>query len=120
LALAEREIERRIVDGTLTIEVGSELERCDVRVSGELDAGNVAALERELDRLLFLSGDLRTVVLDLEDLEFIDAAGLNCLLKASKRSRGFRDRLELLRPSPQVERILALTGIRKALSIIDE
>ena len=74
------------------------------------------ALERELSRLL--ASRLHTVVLDLHDLEFIDAAGLRCLVTAARRSRADGDRLRILGPQEQVARIFDMTGTRRVLPLI--
>ncbi len=104
---------RTITDGPLTIEVGPRLEMCLVRVVGELDAGNVAALTAELYRLF--AGDLQSVVLDLEALEFIDSAGLKCLLVHAQANPG---RLRIISVNDHVDRMLRLTGIRETLPFI--
>ena len=106
-----------IAEGSLTIEVGPELETCLVCLAGELDLAGAPALERELERLL--SGELQTVILDLEALEFIDSLGLQCLLRAARSSRANGDRLRVLRPTTgQVARVLELTGVGDVLPVI--
>jgi anti-sigma B factor antagonist len=112
----ERETERRIVDGSLTIEVGPEAETCLVRVAGELDIAAASALEDELNRLL--SSDLKGVILDLGDLRFIDSTGLQCLLLVTRRSRADGDRLRMRGTKGEVDSILRFTGIREVLPMI--
>jgi anti-sigma B factor antagonist len=117
LSLATPQPRRRlIVGGPLTIEVGPELETCLVRLWGELDMAGAPALERELLRLLV--SRLHTVVLDLHDLEFIDAAGLRCLVTAARRSAANGDQLRILGPQEQVARIFGMTGTDHLLPLI--
>jgi anti-sigma B factor antagonist len=117
VALAEPSRRQRVIAaGPLTIEVGPQLETCLVRVEGELDLAGVPMLERELEELL--SSDLQSVILDLEELEFIDSLGLRCLLEAARGSRANGDRLRMLRPTGQVARILKLTGVGEVLPLI--
>jgi anti-sigma B factor antagonist len=113
---AEREPQRRIVEGGLTIEVGPEVETCLVHVAGELDLATASALESELHRLL--SSDLTRVVLDLGDLLFIDSTGLQCLLQATRHSRADGDRLRMLGPNAEIDRVLRFSGMREILPII--
>jgi anti-anti-sigma factor len=113
----ERETERRVVEGALTIEVGPEVETCLVHVSGELDIATAPALENELGRLL--SSDLQSVILDLDELLFIDSTGLRCLLQVTRRSRADGDRLRMRGANPDVDRILRFTGIREVLPFIE-
>jgi anti-sigma B factor antagonist len=108
---------RSIVERELRIEIGHELETCLVRVAGELDLGAVPVLERELHRLL--SHDLVRVILDLEELEFIDSTGLACLLAAANHSRADGDRLRIIGANGEVDRMLRLTGIRDVLPLIE-
>ncbi len=108
---------RSIVDGGLRIEIGPEAETCLIRVVGELDLGTVPALERELHRIL--SHDLQRVIVDLEDLEFIDSTGLLCLVKATRHSRADGDRLRFIGATGQVDRVLKLTGVADLLPVIE-
>jgi anti-sigma B factor antagonist len=108
---------RSIVEGELEIEIGPELETCLIRVAGQLDLGTVPVLERELHRLV--SRDLQRVVLDLEDLEFIDSTGLGCLLQAARHSQSDGDRLRIIGTNGEVDRMLRLTGIRDLLPLIE-
>jgi anti-sigma B factor antagonist len=117
VSTVERQAPRSIVERELRIEIGPEAETCLIRVAGELDLGTVPVLERELHRLL--SHDLRRVILDLEDLEFIDSTGLGCLLAAANHSRVNGDRLRIIGASGYVDRILRLTGIREVLPLIE-
>ncbi len=105
--------QRTIADGPLTVQVGPRGEFCVVRVIGELDSQNAGTLTTELYRLF--ASELDTVVLDLEGLEFIDSAGLRCLLVHARANPG---RLRIVSVNGQVDRVLRLTGIREALPFI--
>ena len=58
-----------------------------------------------------------TVSIDLQDLEFIDCAGLGAIVDAGERRDG--SRLILVRGSGQVDRVLRLTGLRERLEAVD-
>jgi anti-anti-sigma factor len=104
---------RRIITGTLTIDVWPEGETCLLRTAGELDMGSADALQKELYRAL--SAAAGPVILDLEELVFIDSAGLQCLLRATKLSRANGNRLRFLGARGEVARILTLTGVGRVL-----
>ncbi len=117
LALAERHDRPiRIDSGCLRIELGPGVETCLVKLAGDLDLASVPTLESEVDRLL--AEDLRRIVLDLGGLEFIDSAGIQCLLVLSRRSNQAGDALRMLEPDGEVDRMLLLTGVREVLPLI--
>jgi anti-anti-sigma factor len=73
--------------------------------------------EKELQRLL--SGDAASVILDITQLRFIDSTGLQCLVRATERSRRDGGRLRVIAPAQgEVDRILRLTGVRAVLPLI--
>jgi anti-anti-sigma factor len=87
-----------------------------VRVKGEVDLSVVGELDREMRRAE--ATDANWIELDLDQLEFLDASGVRLLLSLSQRSRSNGNRLRI-RPasSPQVRRVLELTGVAERLPI---
>lgn len=87
-----------------------------VHVAGALDIATTPTLARTLD-------DTQTraqlVVLDLRDLTFMDSAGVHTLVEASASARRHGRRLILLRGSPVVDRLFALTGSSDQVEIGD-
>ena len=89
-----------------------------ILVHGEMDLSTSAAVDREVRRAE--AGDATSIVLDLDQLEFMDAAGVQMLLDASQRSRTDGDRLRITRASaPQVQRVFELTGVGELLPFAD-
>jgi anti-sigma B factor antagonist len=90
-----------------------------VRPQGELDLATTPELERlVLGRL----EEGRPVVLDLRGLEFMDSSGVRVLVAANARSEAAGGPLRIVRPEPgsPVERILAVSGIDRALPFVDD
>jgi anti-anti-sigma factor len=87
-----------------------------VRVLGEMDLSVVGELDSEMRRAE-ATGAAR-IELDLNQLEFLDASGIRLLLDLDRRSRRNGGRLRI-RPasSPQVRRVLELTGVDELLPI---
>jgi anti-anti-sigma factor len=87
-----------------------------VRVKGEIDLSVVDELDSEMRRVE--KTDAKRIELDLDQLEFLDAAGIRLLLDFNRRSRGDGGRLRI-RPasSPHVRRVLELTGVGEQLPI---
>jgi anti-anti-sigma factor len=89
-----------------------------VRLSGEMDLSVVGWVDREMLRAE--STDAARIVLDLDELEFLDAAGIRLLLHVTARSRSNGKRLRIRRArSPQVRRVIELTGVGDALPLVD-
>ena len=107
----------RSVDGEFWVEVRSEGRTALIVVSGELDLASGPALEDELARVL--ASRVELVVLDLRELEFMDSTGLSILVKANQRAVDEGRRFGLARGSPQVQRLLDLTGVAERLALVD-
>jgi anti-sigma B factor antagonist len=87
-----------------------------VRVTGELD---LATAPRLMQTLRQAEDRARRVVLDLRDVTFMDTSGLHVIEDASVRATSAGRKLVLVRGPSQVERVLALTGARDRLDIVD-
>ena len=57
------------------------------------------------------------IVVDLDRVTFMDSAGVHALLQFSVSERN-RDRLGVTRGSPQVRRLLEVTGLARYLSFV--
>jgi len=95
---AQFEISSKAVDGTQV-----------VKVAGELD---LETHEQLAERLVREAGE-GALVVDLSACEFIDSSGIRALLLGMQAAGGEDDtsRFALAGPSPQVLRILEMTGL---------
>jgi len=84
-----------------------------VTVAGELEV----ASEPTLTSVLAETGP--DVVLDLEDVTFIDAAGLGCLVRWTRFNRLRGGSLTVANPSRQVRRLMVLTRLDHALGVVE-
>lgn len=96
--------------------------RLDVRavpaglaVAGEVDAYTAPTLNAEIAAFL---RDHRTLHLDLADVEFMDSSGLGVLVAARRLADERAGHLVIESPSPPVERLLALSGLRSYLTVV--
>jgi anti-sigma B factor antagonist len=87
-----------------------------VAVEGDVDVHAAAVLEESLAAAG--ATDAATIIVDLERVNFMDSAGLHVLLQFSI-SGDNRARLALTRGSPQVRRLLEVTGVRRYLSFVE-
>ena len=78
-----------------------------------MDLSNAGILETELQRL---NGDL-PVVLDLSHLDFMDASGIELLVRAADATRSGTRSLAIRNASGQVEQILRLCVLDAGLAV---
>jgi anti-anti-sigma factor len=81
-------------------------------VVGEVDVSTTEGLDIGLSRAE--ATDAKQIVVDLDRVDFIDAAGLSVLLRHATAD-GERHRLRLTRGSAPVRRLLAMAGLRTEL-----
>ena len=88
-----------------------------VRLAGELDMEAAPMLEEQL--IALSSGAHRSVLVDLEQLRFVDSTGLQCLLRAAGHARDTGDRLRFRRGGAQLEDLIRLTQVGEILTFVD-
>jgi anti-sigma B factor antagonist len=79
-----------------------------ITLDGELDLATARGLERRLDAIPLAHTDVR---LDLSELTFVDSAGLSVLLRLANRAEEEGRRVTLVRPRPEVARLLWLVDV---------
>ncbi len=104
------------VQDQLQIEVRHDGGRGVLVLVGELDVATAERLQQAFDDEAL--GADTSVVLDLEGLQFIDSTGLRVILRALERCRGRGQGFAVTRGSPQVQRLLSITGVATHLPTI--
>jgi anti-sigma B factor antagonist len=107
--------QRDIADGTLIVRTAKEGDTHVISLCGELDLANAGTAETALQASL--AGDTSQVVIDMQELEFIDSTGI-ALLVAALGNNGSETRVRFI-PSaaPAVTRVLELTGLSERLPL---
>ncbi len=90
-------------DGTVVVSLTGEL---DIRTSPELQHTLATAQ----------SGDARSVVVDLSELQFIDSTGLRVLLRAKRHANDGGSELHVRNARAEVRRLLEIAGVLELLS----
>jgi anti-sigma B factor antagonist len=87
-----------------------------VSLAGELDLSSIPRME------LPLLGEVshRAVIVDLSALSFIDSLGIAVLIKAFRAAEGDRRMHTVIAPGSQVERVLRIAGIHRALPLFPD
>jgi anti-anti-sigma factor len=89
-----------------------------IRIQGEMDLSVIGELDREMARAE--ASDAERIVLDLDRVEFMDAAAVRMLLTAARRSRTNGGRIRFTSAwRPQVRRLFELTGVGEVLPLAD-
>jgi anti-sigma B factor antagonist len=92
----------------LTIRVRSEQGHAIATVAGEIDMSTVTQLR---DRLFELAASRRNLVIDLDQVTFIDATGLNAMAGIANRTAANGGTLHVVCSRPKILTLFRLTGL---------
>ena len=106
--------QRSIPDDVLTIRVRHKPKYVLVAVAGEIDIATVAGLR---ERLVALAAGGRPLVVDLDQVSFIDAAGLGALVGAAKRAAEHGVGLHVVCARQQIRRLFRVTGLDRSIPL---
>src|SRR5271168_2214421 len=104
------------VPDQLQIDVRHDGGRAVLTLAGELDMASAERLQQAID-----DAGLRaetSIVLNLDGLQFIDSTGLRVMLRALERCRARGQDFAITPGSPQVQRLLSITGVSTHLPTI--
>lgn len=87
-----------------------------VSLRGELDHHNAAKIREELDRRFNSSGAVN-LILNFQDLKFMDSSGLGIIIGRYKIVSALGGKTLIAAPGDQTKRIMALAGIGKIISV---
>ena len=91
-------------------------EAVTVVVAGELDHCAAPQVRRMLDELLADSSITR-LVLDLENLTFMDSSGIGVLLGRLKTLQARGGSMGVINMQPQVEKLFRLSGLHRVIDV---
>lgn len=104
------------VPDQLQIEVRRDKDHVVLTLRGELDLASAPILQTAIEGSEISSAS--ALVLDLQELKFIDSTGLRVLLTAHESSQGRGQEFAVTSGSQQVQRLLSITGVGEHLRII--
>lgn len=85
-----------------------------VKLKGEIDQSCSAALRLDIDRKI-RENHIKNLVLDFGEVSFMDSSGIGVILGRYKQIKALGGRTIIVRPQPQVDKILELSGIKKIM-----
>lgn len=100
----------------LHVEVRQQRDRVVLHLEGELDLASSPILERALEGAEVAGTPL--LVLDLDELRFVDSTGLRIILLAHEGARGRGQEFAITPGSPQVQRLLSITSVAEHMRVI--
>ena len=100
------------MDKALTIRVRRGPGHTVLTAAGEIDIATVARFRA---RLFALACEGRPVIADLDQVRFIDSAGLAVLVGAAKRAAAHGGSLHVVCARPRVRQLFRLTGLDRRL-----
>jgi anti-sigma B factor antagonist len=101
------------VSEQLRIDVRYEPGRVVLALSGELDMASAESLQKTVEEQDAHGGEL--LLLDLQQLQFIDSTGLRAILTTLERCRERQQEFAITPGSQQVQRLLSITGVAEHL-----
>jgi stage II sporulation protein AA (anti-sigma F factor antagonist) len=87
-----------------------------VRIAGELDLSSVSEFRQTVDKVLNNQRS-KYLLMNLEQLTFIDSSGLGAILGRYKKVNLLGGKILVTNVQPQITRIFELSGLLKILAI---
>lgn len=84
------------------------------KLSGELDHHTAPKLREALDREIN-SQNIVNLVLDFDDVGFMDSSGIGVIAGRYKEIQARGGKVMIIRVNPQVDKILEISGLKKIL-----
>lgn len=99
-------------NGVVSVRSYSAAPWCVVEVAGEFDLVSLPKMRGVGDGAAYL-------IFDLSRVSFMDAAGLGVIARSLRAADEFGGAVRLVGPSPQIRKLLTLTGLDRELTIYD-
>ena len=102
----------------LAIRTTNPTELCiQINLDGNLNNETVESFEQEIKRLLV--NPLQTLVLDLQDLQFISSSGIGALVKLKATLHGKKTELVTINLPPQIEKVFEIMRLLPVLNVFE-
>ena len=99
-----------------SITIHAEPAALTLSLTGDLDISTVDVLESCLSQI---DGGVRRVVLDLQDLEFLDSSGLNLFVHTYRRFGPELRELMIANPRPNARTVLEVSGVDQLIPVLE-
>ena len=82
-----------------------------ITLVGELDEMSATFTRNKLDDIMNTSSNVRQIIIDLSELEFMDSTGVGVLIGRYKRMKASNIPIFICNPSSHAEKIFQMTGL---------
>jgi len=91
-----------------------------LRLDGELDMHTASMVRQAIDLEIEKRG-IRTVILNLQDVQFVDSSGLGVIIGRYKKLLPLGGKLKITNVPPHIYKIMELSGLPKIINFyVDE
>lgn len=90
-----------------------------VQLFGELDHHETEKIRNSISQAI-LQGDVKLLVWNLEQLQFMDSSGVGLVLGRMRELRAVDGQIMLLNPSPTMQKIFQFSGLAKFIHFATE
>ena len=88
-----------------------------VYLTGELDHFSAQKIKRELE-LLLQDPSVKTLILDMKDMTFMDSSGIGVILGRYREIKSRGGTVEVRNMNPQVKKVFMLSGMNQIIKTI--
>lgn len=111
--------EQVIKGGFVSMEKRFERQTLILRLDGELDMKTAETLRQAIDNEIERRG-IRTVVLNMEKVKFIDSSGLGVILGRYKKLLPLGGKVKITNVPPHIFKIMELSGLPRIISFFPD
>jgi anti-sigma B factor antagonist len=88
-----------------------------IDLTGEVDAYTCSRFRDAMNEAIDAGG--ATLIVSMEDVEYIDSSGLGTLVGGLKRSSERDGKIAIVCTNPQIRKVFEITGLEKVFPIFD-
>lgn len=90
-------------------------ERINLSVTGRLDTVNAPIFEKKISPIL--ASDMKDVIMDCKDLEYISSSGLRLFLVMQKHANAKKGELTIINMNAEIKSVFDMTGFTALFNI---
>lgn len=87
------------------------------KLIGEIDHHSVKPVREQIDEAMDINRP-KTLFLDFGKVSFMDSSGIGLVMGRCRKAQLYGGKVEVLNPSPQIKKVMRLSGLAK-IAVID-